>query len=158
MICKLSKDEYRQSVVLPSELLQLWEDSVRSTHHFLSEEDVLFYKQLIPQYFTTVDLYIIRDEKEHIAAFMGLSNDTVEMLFVRPEEQGKGYGKQLLDYAIREKNIHKVDVNEQNGKVCNFYLRQGFSVASRDETDASDKPFPILHLQYPYATQSEEKQ
>lgn len=149
MIRKLSKDEYRQSATLSAELLQLWEYSVRSTHHFLSEEDILFYKKLVPQYFPEVDLYIIRNEEKHITAFMGLSNDTIEMLFVRLEEQGKAYGKQLLDYAIRERNIRKVDVNEQNKQACDFYSHQGFSVTGRDETDASGKPFPILHLQYP---------
>ena len=44
------------------ELLALWEASVRSTHHFLTEENILFYKSLIrEEYFPTVDLYIIRN-------------------------------------------------------------------------------------------------
>ena len=54
------------------ELLTVWEASVRSTHHFLAEKDIQFYKPLIrEQYFLAVELYIIRNEKEEIAAFMG---------------------------------------------------------------------------------------
>lgn len=29
------------------ELIQLWEASVRSTHHFLTEDDIQYYKPLI---------------------------------------------------------------------------------------------------------------
>ena len=69
------------------ELLTVWEASVRSTHHFLAEKDIQFYKPLIrEQYFLAVELYIIRNEKEEIAAFMGLSDELIEMLFVRPNK------------------------------------------------------------------------
>ena len=99
------------------ELLTVWEASVRSTHHFLAEKDIQFYKPLIrEQYFLAVELYIIRNEKEEIAAFMGLSDELIEMLFVSPGEQGKGYGRRLLEYATRRKQLNKVDVNEQNDK------------------------------------------
>ena len=42
---------------------------------------------------------------------MGLSDELIEMLFVYPGEQGKGYGKRLLEYATRKKQLDKVDVN-----------------------------------------------
>lgn len=129
------------------ELLQLWEASVRSTHHFLTEKDILFYRQLVPHYFPAVELYIIRNRQGAIAAFMGLSDELIEMLFVHPQEQGKGFGKQLLSFAIQEKRIRKVDVNEQNTEAFLFYQHIGFQVIARDDTDSSGKPFPILHLE-----------
>lgn len=131
------------------ELLRVWEASVRSSHHFLTEDDIQFYKPLIRnEYFPAVTLYIIRDERsKHIAAFMGLSDELIEMLFVDPSQQGKGYGKLLIEYAIREKNIRKVDVNEQNKQALNFYLNRGFEIISRDATDGQGKPYPILHMQ-----------
>ena len=66
------------------ELLSIWEEAVRSTHHFLTEADIQFYKPLIRhEYLAAVRLYIIREDSGTIAAFMGLSNDCIEMLFVR---------------------------------------------------------------------------
>lgn len=131
------------------ELLTVWEKSVRSSHHFLQEEDIAYFKPLVRnRYFQSVRLFVIYGENGQIAAFMGLSDDLLEMLFVLPEEQGYGYGKALVNYAINECNIYKVDVNEDNEQAYLFYLHMGYKVIGRDELDPSGKPFPILHLLY----------
>lgn len=130
------------------EITELWEASVRSTHHFVSEEDLLFYKPLVRNhYLGVVDLFVIRNDANRIVAFVGLSDVLIEMLFVSPDEQGKGYGSKLLAFAVHEKSIRKVDVNEQNEKVLHFYENSGFQVYARDACDAEGKPYPILHLQ-----------
>lgn len=128
-------------------LLQVWEASVRSTHYFLTEADIQFYKALVPSYFPAVDLYVIRNKQGSIAAFMGLSDTEIEMLFVHPKEQGKGLGKQLIHLAVWKKGIRKVDVNEQNTTASRFYQHMGFQIFGRDEVDSYNKPFPILHMQ-----------
>lgn len=136
-----------ESEKLKNELIEVWEASVRSTHHFLTEKDILFFKQLVKgKYIPVVELYIIRNSQNLITAFMGLSDKQIEMLFVHPKEQRKGYGRQLIEFAIHNRHIFNVDVNEQNVKATSFYLNRGFEVISRDETDSDGKPFPILHL------------
>lgn len=129
------------------ELLRIWEEAVRSTHHFLTENDIRFYKPLVRnEYFQAVELYILRNDSGRIVAFTGLSEDNIEMLFVHPAEQGHGYGKHLIEFAVREKRIRKVDVNEQNEKAYHFYLNRGFDVVGRSAVDGMGKPFPILHM------------
>ena len=131
---------------MKEELLGVWEEAVRSSHHFLTEADINYYRTRIRNtYFDAVDLYVIKATRT--IAFMGLSNDMVEMLFVRPSEKGKGYGTALLDFALHERNIHKIDVNEDNADAYGFYLKRGYRVTGRDETDADGKPFPIVHLE-----------
>ena len=89
------------------ELLAVWEQSVRSSHGFLSEEDIDFFKPLIRnEYFRAVRLFVIRGADGHIAAFMGLSDEMIEMLFVRPDEQGRGHGKALVSLAINKYHIY----------------------------------------------------
>ena len=134
------------------EILHVWETSVRHTHDFLTEEDIQFYKPLVrDHYLPAVELFVIRNANGKIAAFMGLSDELIEMLFVHPDEQRKGYGKRLIEYARDKKQMDKVDVNEQNEKALQFYLHLGFQIIGRDETDSMGKPFPILHLQLPEA-------
>lgn len=144
---KIEKLQFLSNEIL-DELLKIWEKSVRSSHHFLNEEDIEYFKPLIrDQYFPAVKLYIIRNKGGQITSFMGVSDDMLEMLFVLPEEQGRGYGKALVNYAINQCNILKVDVNEDNRQACQFYFRMGYEIIGRDEFDPTGKPFPILHLQ-----------
>ena len=51
-----------ESEKLKDELAEVWEASVRSTHHFLTEKDILFYKPLVRnEYIPAVELYVIRN-------------------------------------------------------------------------------------------------
>ena len=130
------------------ELLVVWEAAVRSSHDFLTEEDIRYYRPLVRKvYLLQVDLYMIRGVDGAIAAFMGLSEEGIEMLFVRPDEQGHGYGRCLLRFAVRERCLFRVDVNEQNEKALAFYRHLGFRAVGRDELDGQGRPFPILHLE-----------
>lgn len=138
------------SDAVADELLAVWEESVRSSHHFLKEEDIEYFRPLVRnRYFPAVRLFVIRDRYRKIAAFMGLSDDMLEMLFVQPEAQGMGYGKALVNHAMNKCHIYKVDVNEDNGQAYSFYRHMGYRVVGRDELDSSGKPFPILHLVCP---------
>lgn len=128
-------------------LINLWEQSVRKTHHFLSENDIAFYRPFINEFIPKLDLHVIRGASGQIEAFMGLSDDHIEMLFVLPSKRKNGLGSRLLDFAVHEKGVCKVDVNEQNTDALNFYARRGFNIISRDPTDAFGKPYPILHLE-----------
>ena len=49
------------------------------------------------------------------------------MLFLLPEERGKGIGKQLLQYGIQNFGIQEVTVNEQNPQAVGFYEHMGFA-------------------------------
>lgn len=141
LIVKLSEKDY-------DVLFHLWEESVRSTHHFLSEGDITFYASQVKAAFLHVELYGIRNSLGKIVAFMGLSEKVIEMLFVHPKIQGKGYGSRLIDYAVQQKGIHLIDVNEQNSYALQVYLHKGFRVVDRDELDSTGRPFPILHMEW----------
>ncbi|MCF0070221.1 GNAT family N-acetyltransferase [Dyadobacter sp. CY261] len=96
-------------------LIEIWEAAVRTTHHFLQEAHIQHFRLLIlNEYFAAVDLFCIRDEAGQIMGFSGLSSEMVEMLFIHPQHVGKGIGKILMQHAVTECGIRKVDVNEQN--------------------------------------------
>jgi len=129
------------------ELLVLWEESVRATHHFLAEADIFALKPLIlHEYFAMVELFCLRGESGGILAFMGVAQNRLEMLFVRPDAFRQGLGAQLARHATRELGVREVDVNEQNPGALAFYQRLGFRVKGRSETDGQGRPYPLLHL------------
>lgn len=127
------------------EIIDVWKSSVKATHDFLSLEDFDFYIELLPLALASVDLYIIRSENT-VTAFIGISEESIEMLFVSDESRGKGYGKALIEYAINEFHVKKVDVNEQNKQAIGFYEKFGFKIISRSEIDSMGKNYPILHM------------
>jgi putative acetyltransferase len=130
------------------EIVEVWEASVRATHHFLKEEHIQFFKPLILRdYLKMVDLWCVRNERKSIVGFLGVADVNVEMLFLHPSVIGKGIGKQLTEFAIQKLNASKVDVNEQNGEAVKFYEHMGFLTKSRSEKDGLGKPFPILHME-----------
>ncbi|MCE9673948.1 GNAT family N-acetyltransferase [Myxococcus stipitatus] len=127
-------------------LVEVWEGAVRATHHFLSEEDIQFFKPLVRDtYLDSVQLTCLRDSEGRISGFIGIADDKVEMLFVDPAQHGQGIGRALLEHAVAQ-GARAVDVNEQNPRAVGFYLRMGFVQQGRSEVDGSGKPFPILHL------------
>lgn len=68
---KIHKIKNRTPKLL-SELLKIWEDSVRATHLFLSDEEVSQIKEYVPQALSGVDhLIVAENEKGEPIAFMG---------------------------------------------------------------------------------------
>ncbi|MDR0705969.1 MAG: GNAT family N-acetyltransferase [Planctomycetaceae bacterium] len=130
------------------EIIDVWEQSIRATHHFLEEQDIQYFKPLIlNEYLRAMELFCVRQENK-IVGFIGLSADKIEMLFIRPEYFGEGIGKELINFAIHERKIGKVDVNEQNSQAVGFYRHMGFEILSRSPIDSFGKPFPILTMFY----------
>lgn len=136
----IGKPEYQ-------EVVNVWESSVRATHHFLKEEDIEYFKPLILNtYLDAVELRCVRNNDKKIVGFLGVAEQNLEMLFIDPSYRGKRIGKILLEYSIANLNVNKVDVNEQNEQAVGFYKHCGFEVIGRSELDASGKPYPILHM------------
>ncbi|MHA4843092.1 GNAT family N-acetyltransferase [Flavitalea antarctica] len=131
-----------------NELIDVWEASIRATHDFITEKDIMFFRGLIlNQYFDLVSLKCVRDSSGAISGFIGTTPEKIEMLFIHPAARGTGIGRFLLNYAVDELGIRKVDVNEQNSQAVGFYYAMGFSLVKRSPLDGMGKPYPILHLQ-----------
>lgn len=129
-------------------LIDVWEQSVRATHHFLPEDYLQEIKLLLPAIFPSVPMYVYEDDAKQLLGFTGVADGKIEMLFLRPDARGKGIGKILLHYAMYILGAYELDVNEQNGQAVAFYLHMGFTVIERKETDGLGRPFPLLYMKY----------
>lgn len=131
---------------LLQELLALWNNSVRATHSFLSEEAINNLKPFVLEALEGIaHLYVAYRGKKPIA-FMGISGEKIEMLFVSPCHFRQGLGKLLVGLAIKKQQAIHVDVNEQNPQAKAFYEHLNFEMYERTETDNQGNPYPILKM------------
>ena len=136
-----------RSEELVRELLGVWERSVRATHLFLSDGEVRSIREYVPQALLgAAHLLVAEDEAGAPAAFMGVEDGALEMLFIDPEERGKGLGRRLLRLGIESYGVRRLAVNEQNPQAAGFYEHMGFEAYARSETDEQGNPYPILYM------------
>ena len=132
---------------LMHQLLEVWERSVRATHLFLSADEVAEIKPYVPQALREISHLIVAWRADGApAGFLGVDGRKLEMLFLAPEERGKGLGRKLVQYGMERFGIREVTVNEQNPQARGFYERMGFCVCRRSELDEQGRPYPILDM------------
>ena len=132
---------------LMHQLLEVWERSVRATHLFLSADEVAEIKPYVPQALREIPHLVAAWRADGApAGFLGVDGRKLEMLFLAPEERGKGLGRKLVQYGMERFGIREVTVNEQNPQARGFYERMGFCVCQRSELDEQGRPYPILKM------------
>ncbi len=136
------------TAVMANQIVEVWEESVKATHKFLSKEEIKAIRKHVPQAIDDVEDLIIVLDKNTIIAFMGITNKKLEMLFISPNSRGLGIGKMLIKQAITKYGVTSVDVNEDNDQAVGFYIHVGFEVFDRSELDDMGNPYPILHMKY----------
>lgn len=137
-----------RSADLIQALLDVWEKSIRATHLFLSDSEILNIKEYVPQaLFGVQNLIIAENDNGKPVAFMGIEDHSLEMLFISPEERGKGLRKALILYGIEHYEVERLAVNEQNPGAKGFYEHMGFQVYKRTENDEQGNPYPLLYMQ-----------
>ena len=131
---------------LISQLVDVWEKSVRTTHLFLTADGIKEIKAYVPQAIKNVKILLIATFDNTPVAFMGIENNKLEMLFIHPDKIGQGIGKKLLLHGIKEFNINEVTVNEQNPKAVGFYEHLGFKTYKRTPLDEAGMSYPLLYM------------
>ena len=130
-----------------TELLRIWESSVKATHLFLSEKEIEKIKQYVPRALRAVPhLFVAEDDSGCPVAFAGTDGHKLEMLFVSAANRGQGFGKYLLQYAVDACSVNELTVNEQNPQAIGFYEHMGFRVYKRSESDEQGDPYPVLYM------------
>jgi putative acetyltransferase len=131
------------------ELIALWERSVRATHGFLSEDDIV---KLRPQVgdalgHDELELWVLADRDDTPIGFLGLAGNDIAALFLDPAARNRGAGRRLIEHAqsLRDGEL-TVDVNEQNLAAVGFYESLGFVAVGRSPLDDEGRPFPLLHM------------
>ncbi|WP_330959635.1 GNAT family N-acetyltransferase [Photobacterium sp. 53610] len=122
---------------------ELWRMSMqRATgipplHSF--ESQAYFLKEILAK---TYVLYVARNEKSRIpVAFMAANDQEISQLYVHPDSQSLGIGRQLLNLAKKNaKGSLKLRTFEVNVNARNFYERHGFVAIGGDSENEEGMP------------------
>ena len=132
---------------LLEKLVSIWEESVRATHLFLTGTEIERIREHVPEALAAVQHLVVAENRvgEPIG-FMGVERERLEMLFLSPQQRGKGMGRQLLERGFRDYGLREVTVNEQNPRAAGFYRHFGFEEYKRTACDEQGGPYPLLYM------------
>ena len=125
------------------QLLEVWERSVRATHLFLSDGEIRQIKEYVPQALGGIEhLIIAEDGAGRPAAFMGIENRTLEMLFLSPEERGRGLGKRLPQSGTEKYGNERHTVHETEPQTRGTADTTGLQLYQTQNHDDQGPPQP----------------
>ena len=128
-------------------LLNVWESSVKATHLFLSDDEIKNIKQYVPRAILEIPILVVaKNEAGNPIGVMGISDKSLEMLFIEDKSRGFGIGKMLLNYGMENYSVNNLTVNEQNPLAQGFYEHMGFRVYKRTELDEQGNAYPLLYM------------
>lgn len=135
---------------LVARLTDVWENSVRATHAFLTDAEVRRIRGYVPQALAGVETLVVAEDAAGApVAFMGVEAGRLEMLFLAPSARGRGLGRQLLEAGICDYGVRETTVNEQNAQAVGFYTHMGFQTYRRTDRDEEGGPYPLLYMRLP---------
>lgn len=100
------------------------------------------------QYLPSADLDLAVDEKDVPLAFMGMTDNEIDSLFVHADARGTGVGRKLVELAFTRAPVIFTEVNEQNAQGVGFWKYMGFAEIGRKEFDGQGRPYPLLRMKW----------
>ena len=108
------------------EVLEVWYAASQVAHPFVSEEFLADEREQIRNnHLPKAETWVFQHE-EAVAGFIALMGNEVGAIFVKPELQGRGIGRALMDHAAGSRDSLFLDVFKQNSIGRRFYDRYGF--------------------------------
>jgi putative acetyltransferase len=109
-------------------LVNLWFEVSLKAHDFISKGYWEAQKRdMKEKYLPIADTYIIEDSHK-IVGFISMVDTYLAAIFIDNNSQGRGYGKNLLQYIKGQKQHIELKVYKNNEASCKFYLKNGFRV------------------------------
>ena len=123
--------KFHQSDIDP--IINIWLEASMKAHDFVDPE---FWQSKVQDmrevYIPAAETYVYEDDV--IKGFVSLCEDALAAIFVSPEFQGMGIGKQLMRKAKAVRNNLHLAVYKENTKSIEFYKKCGFEI-QREQVD-----------------------
>ncbi|MBR3962967.1 MAG: GNAT family N-acetyltransferase [Oscillospiraceae bacterium] len=149
MIIKVSKENIIDSAKV---YMESWKDSHKDicSSEFIEKHDSEYMvNYLLNKIQNGYKLYIDYFERKPVG-IVGINpaDEEICLLYILPEEQGKGFGSELLEFALKKCKNPYITVLDSNKKAIDFYLKRGF-IPSENQPE-SNKEKHIFERKYVY--------
>lgn len=126
------------------QVMKIWLHTNIQSHGFVPEEYWKSNEKAVRQMIPEAEIYVCK-ENQQVTAFIGLTGDYIEGIFVDSEKQSQGLGKILLGHVKQLKSRLTLHVYSKNERALKFYLREGFHVKNEqiDENTGESQLFMI---------------
>ena len=115
-------------------VLDIWLSASIIAHDFIEASFWESQKENMRNIYIPLSESYVFELDSKIAGFYSLKENILAAIFVSPEFQGKGIGKQLIAHAKKQRAKLTLSVYKENISSCQFYLCQGFAIVS-EQTD-----------------------
>lgn len=127
-------------------LSEIWLEASRIAHPFIGQKRLLEQQLLIENvYLPSAETWVACRADVRLG-FISLLDKFVGGIFIAPEQQGQGTGRQLIAYALEKKGELTLEVYTQNVQALRFYAGLGFEEVSRRPLDDEGLPFENVQL------------
>lgn len=120
-------------------LLDIWLRASIEAHDFIAPD---FWRSQVNNmrniYIPASENYVYERESK-VLGFYSLHENTLAAIFVSPENQRAGIGKQLMNHAKKQRENIVLSVYKENEPSFNFYLSQGFTVVSEQIDEHTER-------------------
>lgn len=128
-------------------VLDIWLETSLVAHDFIESNYWVSKKNDMRNvYIPNSETYVYENEAG-ICGFFSLCENTLAAIFVKPDQQSKGIGRELLQKAKELRNFLILTVYKENSKSILFYKKAGFRLV-KEQTDRNTGQ-PELIMQWP---------
>ncbi|MFA0154787.1 N-acetyltransferase [Vibrio sp. 10N.261.46.A3] len=136
--------EYRPADI--ETVIDIWLTASIKAHDFVAPE---FWESQVGNmrdiYIPASTTYVYKIDGE-VRGFYSLYEGILAAIFVSPQHQGCGVGKQLIQHAKLECPNLSLNVYKENQATIEFYLSQGFSIVSEQTDEHTEHQEYTMHL------------
>jgi putative acetyltransferase len=108
----------------------IWLESSIQAHSFIPID---YWKSKVDEvknvWLPSSETWVLRLE-DRVIGFYSLVDNRLAALFLLPAEQGKGYGRMLMEHAKSQRDRLELMVYEKNRHSIRFYQKSGFKMKS----------------------------
>ena len=128
------------------ELLAIWYRASVIAHSFLTSDFLQNERRLIAEQWLPAAETSVYESEGRVVGFLSLIGTEVGAIFVDPDHQGRGIGRELMDHARRVRPFLELDVFEANAIGRRFYDAYGFRFVDRHLNQEAGQPELRLRL------------